>query len=179
MATGSKKQYGMEDLEQRYHQITALYDQANDLLATVESEFVKDQDAQLALIEPLIHDLGDATDVLAEEFVLVAEGVKNKGKSRASKTRIEGAMRKIYNAIHAYHGRVRGAGKRAQDVVKNIADPIVAKIQRQVEKVIVVFLEFINVSLQNLMNKTDLEALKVRDTRIAMMMHQHAMAQQS
>lgn len=172
-----KKHYNIEELEARYQEITTLYDHAEELLATVESDFVKNPEAQLETVEPLIGEIGDATDILAEEFMLVAESKKHKISSKASKSRIEGALRKIYVAIGEYQKRVKAGGRKAQGVIQNIADPIVTKIQRQVEKVIAVFLEFVQISLHNIMNKAEVEALRVRDTRIAMMMHQQAMTQ--
>ncbi len=178
MAPTQKKEYSLDDLEARHNEITALYDLAEELVATVESDFVSNPGAQLDIVEPLIRDISDASDVLSEEFVFIAEGHRSKNPGRASKTRIEAALRKMYASINDYQLRVRGMGKKAQGAVANIADPIVQKIHRQVEKIVVIFLEFIQVSLQSLMNKAELEALKVRDVRVAMMMHQHAMGQQ-
>lgn len=178
MIPTQKKEYSIEELEAKYLDITVLFDYAEELVCTVESEFVKSPAQQLAVVEPLIHELGDATDMLTDEFVLIAESKKGKGQSKASKSRIEGALRKIYVAVADYHARVQGAGKKAHGAIQNIADPIVQKIMRQVEKVIAVFLEFIHISLQNLMGKAELETLKARDSRIAFMMHQYALAQQ-
>lgn len=173
-----QKNYSIEELEQKYQEITTLYDYAEELVNTVESELVKDPEAQLKVVEPLISDIGDATDVLAEEFVLIAESRKHNIQSRASKKRIEAGLRKLYVAVGDYQKRVKNVSKKAHGAILNIADPVVQKIQRQVEKVVAIFLEFIQISLQSIMGKAELEALKVRDTRIAMMMHQHAMSQQ-
>ena len=178
MSSAPKKDYSIEELEAKYHDITTLYDHAEELVATVESEFVKDPEAQLEIIEPLITEMGDAADVLAEEFVLIAESQKQKTQSKASKKRIEGALRKIFSALSDYQTRVRGNAKKAQGAIKNIADPIVNKIHRQLDKIVGIFLEFVQISLANLMSKAEVEALKARDTRIAMLMHQMAMAQQ-
>ncbi len=172
------KEYSVEELEQKYQAITTLFDSAEELVVTVESPLVKDPEAQLAAIEPLINDMSDAADVLTEEFVLIAESKKNKIQSRANKKRVEGAIRKLYVAIHEYEARVKNATKKAHGAIMNIADPVVAKIKRQVEEVVVIFLEFMQLSLHSLMNKADLDALKVRDARVALMMHQHALSQQ-
>jgi hypothetical protein len=174
----TQKEYSVEVLEAQYNEITTLYDYAEELVATVESEFVADPAAQLEIVEPLIAEIGDATDVLTEEFVLIAESRHHKHQSKASKKRIEGALRKIYVAVADYHKQVKDISKKAHGAIQNIADPIVAKIQRQIEKVVVIFLEFIQISLANLMSKAEVEALKARDARIALMMHQHAMTQQ-
>ena len=172
-----KKEYSAEELENRYNDITALYDYAEELVSTVESQFVQDPEAQMSIVEPLINEVSEAADLLGEEFILIAESQKGK-PGMASKPRIEGALRKIYLAIGDYQKRVGKVSKKAQGTLKNIADPIVAKIQRQVEKIVAVFLEFVQISLYNVMNKAEVEALRVRDTRIAMMMHQQAMSQQ-
>lgn len=178
MATSQTKDYSIQELEAKYLDITVLYDFADELVGTVESQFVKDPEQQLGLVEPLISEIGAATDILSEEFVLVAESRRPKAKGKASKARIEAALRKIYGALHDYQTQVRGAGKRAQAAVKNIADPIVQKIERQLEKIVVIFLEFVHISLQSLMGHAELEALKSRNANVALMMHRHAMAQQ-
>ncbi len=172
--TVEKKHSSTEELEQRYNEIAALYDLAGELVDTAESKLTADPDLQLQLVEPLIHEIGEATDVLTEEFILIAESTKPKAKNRASKSHIEAALRRIYTAIHEYRTQVRAAGKNAA----NIADAIVTKIQRQIERVMVIFLDFVQISLANLMGKAELEALKVRDARIALMMHHAAMQQQ-
>jgi hypothetical protein len=168
-----QKDYSLEELEDRYNEIATLYDLSEELLSTVESDLVKDQEAQLALVEPLIHEIGEATDVLAEEFTLLAEQKKRRPTKGASKPRIESALRRVFTAVHDYNQKARKAGKKAF----NIADTVMQKIQRQVEKVVVIFLEFIQISLQNLMGKAELEALRVRNASIALFMHQQALAQ--
>jgi len=175
--TNTKKQYTTEEMESKYNDITVLFDYAEELVATVESQFVQDPEAQMALVEPLINDIGDATDVLSEEFITIAESKRGKAV-KASKSRIEAALRKIFVSVTDYQAKLKATSKSATSALKNIADPIVAKIQRQVEQVVAVFLEFVNISLYSIMNKAEVEALRVRDTRIAMMMHQQAMSQQ-
>lgn len=179
MVNAVQKNYSMDDLETKFESIAVLYDYAEELLLTVESQLVADAEQQLDIIEPLVTEIGEATDILSEEFVFIAEGIKRKKtNSRANKTQIEAALRKLYTALHEYQERVRDVSKKAHGAFMNIADGIVQKIQRQVEEIVVVFLEFVHISLSSLMGKAELEALKVRDTRIAMMMHQQAMAQQ-
>lgn len=173
-----EKERSMEELEQQYNTITTLYDYAEDLVSTVESDLVKDPEAQLGVVEPLIADISDAADVLADEFILIAESKKQKVQSRASKKRVEAALRKLYMGLNDYQQRVHDKAKKAHGAIMNIADPIVKKIKEQVEKVVVIFMEFIEISLQSLMNHADLEELRQRNTKIAMMMHQHAMGQQ-
>ena len=63
--------------------------------------------------------------------------------------------------------------------IANIADKIVEKIEQQVDKVVVVFLELINISLQNIMGKAEIDALRVRNARVSLMMHQISLSQHS
>ena len=53
--------------------------------------------------------------------------------------------------------RVKSYAQLAHDTVENIADPIVNKIQRQMERIVVIFLEFIQLSdLASIMNQAEL-----------------------
>lgn len=178
MATTQKKDYSAESFETKYHEVTKLYDLAEELLATVESQFASDPVQQLEIVEPLIADIGEATDMLAEEFILIAESKKYKTPGKASKKHIEAALRRLFNALGDYQLRVRDVGKKAHGAIQNIADPIVKKIQRQVEEIVVIFLEFMQFSLQSIMGQAELATLKARDSRIALMMHQQALSQQ-
>lgn len=178
VAVNVKGTYSAEDFEAKYHEISALYDMAEELVNTVESPLVSDANSQLEIVEPLINEVGDVADILTQEFIYIAESKKNKTPMKASKKVIEGALRKLFAAINDYNGRVKNISKRAHGSIMNIADPIVQKIQRQVELVMVIFLEFVQLSLQSIMGKAELEALKVRDARIALMMHDHALGQQ-
>jgi len=174
MAVSTNKEFSIDEMKSKYDDVTKLYDFAEELVSTVESEFVKDPALQLEIVEPLINELSEATDVLSEELIYIAEGKKYKTSGKANKTRVEASFRRIFAAINDYHTRVKQIGKKAQ----NIADGIVKKIQRHVEDIMVIFLEFIQFSLNSVMGKMELEALRVRDTRIAMLMHQQAMQQQ-
>lgn len=178
MAANIKKDYTMEEYEAKYNEIHALYDLAEELVNTIESEFVSDPSAQLEIVEPLINEIGDATDVLTHEFILIAESKKNKTANKASKAHVETSLRKIFAALADYHNRVRDISKKAHGAIMNIADPIVSKIQRHLEQVVIIFFEFLQISLQSIMNKAELESLKSRDSRVALMMHQFALSQQ-
>lgn len=168
----------IDELEARYGEITSLYDLAGELVETVESDFVNTPEAQWTIVEPLINEIGDATDILTEEFIHLAESAKRGMPGKASKSRIEGAMRRMYAAVNDYRERVKNVTKQAYNALENIADPIVGKIQRQVERVIVIFLEFVQLSLASVMNQVELSQLKAREARVALMMHQQSQQQQ-
>jgi hypothetical protein len=174
MGSPMKSHYSMDELESKYNTVTALYDYAQDLIATVENPLTQNPEAQIDLVEPLVIAIGDTTDVLSEEFLLLAEQKRGKANKAANKGRIEASLRKLFNATQEYQERAKKMGKAAA----NIADAIVAKVQRHVEEIVVVFLEFVNLSLASIMHKQQLEAVKARDPRIALMMHQYAIQQQ-
>lgn len=156
-------------LELKYHDITELYNLAEELINTVESEFVTNPEAQLALVEPLVEAVGDSADVLTEEFISVA-GSGQKVNSRR-KGRIEAALRRIYVAIDEYGKAVANSGVKASKSLLNIADPVVERIKRQVEVIVSNFIDFVDITLERIMQKSHLEELKQRQEKIASMLY--------
>ena len=144
--------------EQKYYDITELYALNDELLATVEN--AANPEEQLALIEALIETIGESADVLTDEYVSLCEGGSNRAHS---KTKVEGALRKIYMGIHDVQARARDA--------KNAALAVVKKIKRQLEQVIANFVEFMTLSLDRVMQKHDIEELNERHANIALMLH--------
>ncbi len=154
-------------LELQYHQIAELYELAEDLVATVEHSSIKQPEEQLTLVEPLVNQLGESTDILCEEFIEVA-GKRRRGAAR--KSRIEAALRKIYTAVDHYTDQVRVSASQAASGIRNIADPIVEKIKHQVEFVISILVDYINLSLDRIMQKQHIEELRRRQEKIAQML---------
>ncbi len=163
----------LEKLEEQYEEIMGLYDLADDLANTVDGRFVDNPEQQFYLVEPLIEKLGESADELTEEFVNLAEG---KAPSK-SKVKVESALRKIYAAIDDYYVRAHGELKRVSNDAINIADAIVQKIKDKLERVIVIFLEFVKLSLDTVMHKQQFEELKRRQTHIAFQLHEAAQQQ--
>ena len=158
--------YTLEQLEQSYYEITDLYDLADELVDTVEHKQVSNPAEQLAIIQPLVEEVGDAADVLAEEFIAIAEN-KGKGKPK-NKNKIESALRSMYAAIEGYNTRVKAGVEHAV----NVADPIVKKIKRQIEMVVATLIDFVELSLDRIMQRSQLEEMKQHQEKIAMMLHQ-------
>lgn len=173
------KDYSMNDYKAGYNNITALCDCAEELLATVENSSISDPQAQLDMIEPLINEIADASDVLAEEFLLIAESKKTRSANKFSKKRIEAALRRIFVTVNEYQENLKSFAKKTNNSAINITTPIVKKIQQQLDKVVAIFFEFVQISLQSIMNKMELDAFKARDSRIALMMHQYSLSQHS
>lgn len=161
--------YPKEELEKRYHEITALYDIAEELVGTVESPLIQDAEQQLELVEALIEQVGETADLLSEQFIDIAE---NKYKATSSsKSRIESSLRKLYMAMDDYRRRVGATITKTTDKLHNIADPIVTKLKRQIERVIGIFVEFIDLSLHLVMNQTQLAQLRANEATVALAMH--------
>lgn len=157
----------LEEYRQQYDDIMALYDYADELAQTIESEFVDSAQSQLSLVEPLIVQLEESTDILTEEFIHFAEG-KSK---RSSRGRIEKALRKVYTAIDDYTLKLHGNLKKKTDSIKNIADSIILKIKEKMEEVIVVFLHFTQLSLDRVMQKHELEEIKRNQQHVFFQLH--------
>lgn len=158
MASAVKK---MTEWEQKYYDVTELYALCDDLLATVEQ--AENPQAQLALIESLVETIGESADVLGEEYINFCDGKKE----HKSKSRIEGALRKVYGAVSDFTTRVRDQ--------RNAALAIVKKVKRQLEQVIVNFMEFLVLSLDRIMQKHDVEEIKQRHAHLSMMLHSQGM----
>lgn len=178
MSTVKTKDYSMNDYKAKYSDIVALCDCAEELLATVENSTIPNPQTQLDMIEPLINEIADSSDVLAEEFLLVAESKKTRGPNKFSKKRIESALRRIFVTINEYQENVQALTKKTNATITNITKPIIKKIQQQLDQVVAIFFEFAQISLQNIMSKVELDALKIRNSNIAFMMHQSNLSSQ-
>lgn len=150
----------MNEWEQKYYDVTELFALADDLLKTVET--AANPEAQLALVEPLIETIGESADLLTDEYIALCEGKKERKTS--AKSRIEGALRKVYVAMNECTTRAKDA--------KNAVHLVIKKIKRQLEQVISNFMEFVVLSLDRVMQKQDVEELKHRHSHIALMLHQ-------
>ncbi len=145
--------------EQKYHDITELYHLADELIATVEGS--SNPQMQLGLVEALVETIGESTDVLTEEYIALCDGKPAAKKS--AKSKVEGSLRKIYMAIGDFNTRARD--------VRNTAHVIVKKLKRQLEQVIENFVEMVQLSLDRIMQKHDVEELKTRHANIALMLY--------
>jgi len=158
MAAAALKQ--MNVWEQKYHDITELFLLSDELLATVPAS--ADPEAQLLLLESLIETIGESADVLTDEYIALCEGdIKRKS---STKSRVEGALRKVYVAMGDVTLRARDA--------KNAAHAVIKKIKRQLEHIVAHFMDFMVLSLDRIMQKNDVDDLKQRHANIALMLHQ-------
>ena len=145
--------------EQKYHDITELYHLADELLATVEG--AANPEMQLGLVEKLVEAIGESTDILTDEYIALCEDKPAAKKS--AKGKVEGSLRKIYMAIGDFTNRARDT--------RNAAHVVVKKLKRQLEQVIENFVEMVQLSLDRIMQKHDVEELKTRHANIALMLY--------
>lgn len=158
MAAAAMKQ--MNVWEQKYHDITELFLLSDELLATVPAS--ADPEEQLRLLEPLLETIGESADLLTDEYIALCDG-DTKRKATA-KSRVEGALRKVYVAMNEFTMKARDA--------KNAAHAVIVKIKRQLEHVVSHFMDFMTLSLDRIMQKNDVDELKQRHANIALMLHQ-------
>ena len=158
-----------DNLEKQYRDITAFYDMAEELAATVESDFTQNPEAQLALMEPLVTQIADSADILTEEYINVLE---NPARKKSAKSRIEGALRKIFIALEEYRNKVGIKSKKTLAGIANIADPIIDKVRKQAEKVAVLFMQLVELSLERIMRNYEIEELKRSNNKVANMLLQ-------
>lgn len=177
MSAMQQKEYTITDYKAGYDNITSLCDYAEELLSTVENSTIVDPQKQLELVEPLINEIADSSDILSEEFLLIAESKKSRGSNKFSKKRIEAALRRIFVTMNEYQQNLKLMSSNASSIAASVTAPIIKKIQEQLDTVVAIFFEFIQISLQSIMNKAELDALKARDSRIALMLHQFSLAQ--
>lgn len=160
-----------QTMEEKYHQVTALYDAADELIATVDQSHRANREAHFSIVNPLVEQLEESTDALTEEFIKIAE-LGGKNVPTANKNRIEAAFRKFYAAFSSCQ-QALDTNKKQQTVgaIAGIVEPVMEKVKRQVEKVIAVFVEFVELSLDRIMQKQDLEQLKKHEAKVASMLH--------
>ncbi|MDX2095894.1 MAG: hypothetical protein SFW64_08170 [Alphaproteobacteria bacterium] len=163
MASAATNQ--MNIWEQKYYDITELYSLADELLATVQS--AENPEMQLAMVESLVETVGESADVLTEEYIALCEGKAERKK--AAKTKVEGALRKVYIAMADFSLRVTER--------RNAAHLVLKKIKRQLEQVIANFVEMVALSLDRIMQKHDVEELKARHNSIALMLYSQSHGQ--
>lgn len=153
-----------KELEESYHQVVAMYDMADELISTVMQSPQEIQEAHFSLVNPLVLQLEESADVLTEEFISIAEG---KDAPSSHRSRIESAFRMVYTAMDEYQKR---AAETAAAVSQSVS-PVFEGIKRHVEKVITMFIGYVELTLDRIMQKNDLEQLKKREAKIAEMLH--------
>lgn len=153
-----------KELEESYNQVVAIYDMADELISTVMQSPQETQEAHFRLVNPLVVQLEESADILTEEFINLAEG---KETPQSRRGRIEAAFRKIYAAMDEYQ---KCSGQVAASISQRIS-PVFEGIKRHTEKVIAIFFGYVELALDRIMQKNDLEQLKKNESKVAGILH--------
>lgn len=164
-----------QNLEESYYQVTTIYDMAETLITDVVNTPKEQQEAHFRLVNPLVERLEASADILTEEFINIAEG-KDNIPAAPAESRVETALRKIYAAMDDFHKRASMLGQQTSDELMAKVQPMVDGIKQHIEKVIGIFVDFLDLALDRIMQKSDLESLRQRDAKIASIMHNLSMA---
>ncbi len=149
-----------EEQEIQYGAIVALFDHCDALADSLHEVDAagEDADAQLLILAPLMSDVSAEADVLTEEYINIAEAQNNPAKLKIAKTKVEASLRKVYLALDQYRLRVRQSAR----VAAHAADALVAKLQEQVEEIVLVFASIIDLTINRLMQATQFDSFKLR-----------------
>lgn len=159
----------MKVTEEDYQDIVVLYGHADSLASTVESASLKERRAQYKLISPLVEEIELASDTLTEEYMQIAEQGQKPGKS--AKTKIEGALRRLFVAIDQYTLRAEEAKATLSEKSLAATGKLVAGLRRQAERITAIFLNFVALSVDRIMHRKEVEEMKKHEAHIATTLH--------
>lgn len=83
--------------EETYRAILKLYDLAEQLVYTVDSPLVEDQDEHLMRIEPMVRQLATAAEILVEEYAALVKRGEPLDDIRKSKMQV--ALGQIFDVL--------------------------------------------------------------------------------
>jgi phage-related minor tail protein len=161
----------MQTLKASYDNITELYNLADEVIQSVLQSQHQNQEEHFGLVNPLVEEVEASTDVLSEAFIDIAEGKRH---TQARSSRIEMAFRKMYAALDDYAHKVQETQRASLKAIAEKVNPIVARVKRHIEKVVAIFVNIVDLSLDRIMQKADLESLKQHEANVANMLHSMA-----
>lgn len=91
--------------EQFYGEIVRIYDLAEGLLDAIEHQDVKNPEDQVRLAEPVVRQVEESVEVLAETYLNFVENGEAANDSQMRK--VESAIRKIFVAISEFNDTVK------------------------------------------------------------------------
>lgn len=161
------------DYQANYRSILALYDVAQELVNTVEHPETVDIDTHLDMIEPIVEGVEESAEVLTTEYAHMTEGAK--GAKKIKRKNVEGALRRFFAVIDEFKRKSGDLHGATFVSVTKIVAPLVEKLREAGEQVVAIFMQVVEIALDQIMHKADVEAVKRRNQVIAAMMHQRAM----
>jgi hypothetical protein len=144
-----------EEKQSDYAKIMALFDECDVLADSIESRDVLEPEARLVLLAPMISDVSEAADELSEEYVALFE---NPGRTQTARNRVESSLRKIFMALEGYKLRAK---KHNKDALAKV-DRLVTHLQEAVDKVILLFVRVLDISVARIMQNQQAEEFKRR-----------------
>lgn len=93
-----------EDFDLVYDKIASLYDHAENILKTAYHDSIEDHEAFLAEIEPLVQQIEESANQIAEDFSNIIESGER--PSNAVKIRVNSALRKILLQIEEFRAKL-------------------------------------------------------------------------
>lgn len=154
-------------LKRDYAHLTGLYDQADTLLGALPTVAESLQADYFQSISPLAAELESAGDTLTAAFISCAEG---KGKSQ--RKTVETTFRKLFAALEVF----RQQTKAASSVLGEQLQAHALRVEEALGKAVTVFVQFVELALDRIMQKADLDALRKREPKIAQLLQQLASA---
>ena len=162
----------VQSYEGNFRKIVGLYDVAEELLLTVENQTEVNPELQLEMVEQIVETIEESADILAGEYANLAEGTQ--GKKKINKKIVEGALRKIFLSVDDYKKKASTISESAARSIDRLVKPVLGRLRGAVEEVVSFFLEVVEISLEKIMHKTEVEEMRKRNQRIAQLMHQMA-----
>ena len=159
--------------EDNFKKIVGLYDVAEELLLTVESQREVNPEAYLEFIEPIVETIEESADVLSTEYAYLAQG--SQGKKKINRKIVESALRKIYQSVDDYKERLTKIPEQPSRIVERIVAPVLNRLKAVAEEVVSFFMEVVEISLDKIMHRSEVEEMRKRNQRIAALMHQMAL----
>lgn len=101
--TGSAQQTEA-DFDLVYDKIAALYDHAENILKIAYHNSIVDHEAFLAEIEPIVQQIEESANIIAEDFSNIIES--GESPTNAVKIRVNSALRKILLQIEEFRSKV-------------------------------------------------------------------------
>ncbi len=158
--------------EGNFKKIVSLYDVAEELLLTVEKQTEVNPEAQLELIEPIVETIEESADQLSTEYANLAVGAQ--GRKKINRKVVEAALRRIYQSVSEYNDRVKSIPEHPAKAIERIVSPVLSRLRGVMEEVVTFFMEVIEISLDKIMHRSEVEEMRKRNLRIAALMHQMA-----
>ena len=160
----------MNQYNDQYGKLIALYDTAEKLVEAVRYDDLEHAVRALNAVEPLVEDVESAADTLTEQFCDLAEGGWDGRKLK--KNKVETALRRIFAGIQKYSDQ----SDELFEVIRARVSAVVKELRELTEEIVAIFLVYVRLSVEKIMHKNDIDDMKRRKQYIALMLHEAGLA---